>query len=97
LTTFKLEFLPSAQREWNKLNSSIQTQFAKKLRERLSYPRVPSARLSGLSDCFKIKLRDAGYRLVYRVFDDRVVVQIVAIGRRERNAVYKAAAGRLNS
>ncbi len=50
-----------------------------------------------MKNCYKVKLRDAGYRLVYRVFDDRVVVQVVAVGQRERNAVYKAAAGRLNS
>jgi mRNA interferase RelE/StbE len=47
--------------------------------------------------CYKIKLKDAGYRLVYRVFDDRIVVQVVAIGRRERDEVYKAATRRLDS
>lgn len=96
MTTFSLEFLPSAQKEWFKLDSSVQKLFAKKLRERLAHPRVPSARLSGMPDCYKIKLKDAGYRLVYRVLDDRVVVQVVAVGRRERNQVYKAAAGRLS-
>lgn len=97
LTTFKLEFLPSAQKEWSKLDPNLRKLFAKKLRERLTHPRIPSARLSGLSDCYKIKLKDAGYRLIYRVFEDRIVVQVVAVGRRERNAVYKAAAGRLDS
>jgi mRNA interferase RelE/StbE len=96
LTTYKLEFLPSAQKEWSKLDSSLQKLFAKKLRERLAQPRVPSARLSGMPDCYKIKLKDAGYRLVYRIFDDRVVVQVVAVGRRERNQVYKTATGRLS-
>jgi mRNA interferase RelE/StbE len=95
LTTFDLEFLPSAQKEWNKLDSAIQKQLTKKLRERLSGPRVLSARLRDMPDCYKIKLRSAGYRLVYRVYDDRIVVQVIAVGRRERNEVYKIAAGRV--
>jgi mRNA interferase RelE/StbE len=95
LTTYELEFLPSAQKEWNKLGSTIQKQFTKKLRERLSVPRIPSARLGDIPDCYKIKLRQAGYRLVYRVYDDRIVVQVIAVGKRERNEVYKAAAGRV--
>ena len=95
LTTFDLEFLPSAQKEWDKLGSTIQKQFTNKLRERLSRPRVQTDRLQGMPDCYKIKLRSAGYRLVYRVYDDRIVVQVIAVGKRERNEVYKAAAGRV--
>ena len=95
MTIFDLEFLPSARKEWHKLDSNIQNQLTKKLRERLSNPRVPSARLSDLPDCYKIKLRSAGYRLAYRVYDDRIVVQVIAVGKRERNEVYKAAAGRV--
>jgi mRNA interferase RelE/StbE len=42
----------------------------------------------------KIKLRSAGYRLVYVVRQTELIVIVVAVGKRERNAVYKAAAGR---
>ncbi|MEQ1688026.1 MAG: type II toxin-antitoxin system RelE/ParE family toxin [Sphingopyxis sp.] len=77
------------------MDADIKKQFAKKLRERLSHPRLPAARLRDMPDCYKIKLRAVGYRLVYRVFDDRIVVQVIAIGRRDRNAAYKAAAGRV--
>ncbi len=97
MTTYKLTFLRDAAKEWDKLVADVRTQFAKKLRERLSNPRVAAAKLRGLPDCYKIKLRSAGYRLVYRVFDDRLVVQIVAVGRRERNAVYKIATGRVGN
>ncbi|MEE9433619.1 MAG: type II toxin-antitoxin system RelE/ParE family toxin [Sphingorhabdus sp.] len=94
MTTFDLEFLPSAQKEWNKLGANIQKQFAKKLHERLNNPRIASARLRELPDCYKIKLRAVGYRLVYRVFDDRIVVQVVAVGKRDKSSVYRAAARR---
>ena len=40
---------------------------------------------------YKIKLRASGYRLVYRVEDERVVVVVVAIGKRERGAAYEKA------
>lgn len=92
---YHLQFLPSADKEWQKLNASIRLQFAKKLQDRLSNPHVPSARLFNMPNCYKIKLRSAGYRLVYRVIDDCIVVQVVAVGKRERNQVYKIAAGRV--
>lgn len=94
MRTYSLEFLPSALKEWKKLGASVREQFRKKLGERLNDPHVPSARLSGMPNCYKIKLRAAGYRLVYRVEDDRLVVIVVAVGRRDRNLVYKIAAGR---
>jgi len=38
---YNLDFKPKALKEWNKLNSTIKTQFQKKLKERLSNPKVP--------------------------------------------------------
>ncbi|HMU88175.1 MAG TPA: type II toxin-antitoxin system RelE/ParE family toxin, partial [Agitococcus sp.] len=40
---------------------------------------------------YKIKLRSIGYRLVYEVIDEQVVVLVIAVGRRENDAVYQAA------
>ena len=85
-----------AQKEWRKLDNRTRDQFAKKLPERLDHPRIPVARLHGLPDCYKIKLRSAGYRLVYRVHDDRVVVQLIAVGRRDRSEAYTLASRRLD-
>ena len=91
---YELEFKESALKEWHKLDNSIRELFKKRLAERLATPRVESARLTGLPDCYKIKLRAAGYRLVYRVDDAVVTVVVVAVGRRDRNLVYKIASGR---
>jgi mRNA interferase RelE/StbE len=93
LTTFDLEFLPSAKKEWDKLGATIRSQFSKKIAERLTEPRIASAELAEMPDCYKIKLQAAGYRLVYRVDDGRVVVIVVAVGKRDRDLVYKIAAG----
>ena len=88
--TFNLEFLEIAFEEWNRLDGSIKVQFKKKLLERLEEPRIPAAKLTGHPDRYKIKLRTVGYRLVYEVKDDVLVVLVIAVGKRDKNAVYKA-------
>ena len=61
-------------------------------------PHVPSAKLHGdLKNTYKIKLRDAGYRLVYEVIDQRLVVVVIAVGRRDHDEVYLQASQRLNT
>lgn len=93
--SYELVFKQDALKEWKKLDSTISAQFKKKLIERLENPRVESSRLNGMKDCYKIKLRKAGYRLVYQVRDSEVIVSIVSVGKRERNSVYKIAAKRI--
>jgi len=92
--SFKLSFHPDALAEWRKLDATVSEQFKKKLAERLQHPRVPAAKLSGHPDRYKIKLRSVGYRLVYEVRDSVLLVIVVAVGKRERNAVYRMAAKR---
>ncbi len=77
-----------------KLGATLKEQFKKKLEERLVNPHVQTDRLHGLGNAYKIKLRSAGYRLVYRVVDDLLVVTVIAVGKRERGQVYDEAAKR---
>lgn len=93
---YELEFTVEADKEWKKLDSSIKTQFKKKLIKIIENPHIPNNKLSGMPNCYKIKLRSAGYRLVYKVKDDVVIITVVAIGKRERNEVYKNAVKRLD-
>ena len=92
--TYRLKFEKRAWKEWEKLGHPVRDQFKKELAERLKNPRVPSAKLSGHADRYKIKLRSAGYRLVYQVFDDEVVVSVIAVGKRENSDIYNTASGR---
>lgn len=94
--SFKLRFHALAWVEWQKLDGSVKAPIKKKLLERLQEPRLPSAALSNMPDCYKIKLRQAGYRLVYRVDDDTVFVTVIAVGKRDKNAVYGTASIRLS-
>ena len=92
--TYNLEFLEEAKKEWEKLNPTIRQQLKKKLIQILESPRISKNQLSGSINRYKIKLRSIGYRLVYEVIDQEVVVLVVAVGRRENNQVYKAADNR---
>lgn len=93
---FKLRFHELGWAEWQKLDGSIKAPLKKKLLERLQEPRIPSAALSNMPDCYKIKLRQAGYRLVYRVDADIVFVTVIAVGKRDKNGVYDTANIRLS-
>lgn len=92
--SYKLSFHPDALEEWRNLDATVREQFSKKLTERIQQPRVPSAKLAGHEDRYKIKLRSVGYRLVYEVRDAVLLVIVVTVGKRERNSVYRVAAKR---
>lgn len=95
---YRLKFLPAALDEWNALDGSVKAVLKKLLKKRLEQPRVPGAELHGdLRDCYKIKLLKQGYRLVYRVEDDVLVVLVLAVAKREDMAAYRAAIERLIS
>ncbi|MBN6081419.1 type II toxin-antitoxin system RelE/ParE family toxin [Aggregatibacter actinomycetemcomitans] len=93
--SYIIEFISSSEKEFRKLDVALRKQFIEKLKERAENPRVPSAKLHGMKDCYKIKLRNAGYRLVYQVIDERIVVKVISVGRRDRNFVYTKAKSRL--
>lgn len=91
---YSLEFLPVAKKELEKLEKTLHVQLLKKLRARLQAPRVQADKLRGMPNCYKLKLRASGVRLVYEVIDGRVVVSVIAVGRRDNDAAYLAAKAR---
>ncbi|EHW2693731.1 type II toxin-antitoxin system RelE/ParE family toxin [Escherichia coli] len=87
--TYTVKFRDDALKEWLKLDKTIQQQFVKKLKKCSENPHIPSA------DCYKIKLRASGFRLVYQVIDDMLIIAVVAVGKRERSNVYNLASERM--
>lgn len=83
MVRYSLEFLPTAEKEWKKLDGTVKAQLFVALEKRLITPHVPSAALRGMKNCYKIKLRKIGYRLVYQVNDAVVTVTVIAVGRRD--------------
>ena len=92
---YELIFDDEALKEWKKLQPQIKEQFKTKLKERLKNPRVPKDKLSGMKDVYKIKLRSAGYRLAYRVNDQKIEIVVIAVGKRENNAIYESLSKRI--
>ena len=89
---YSLRFVPAALDEWNALDGSVKEALRKLLRKRLEEPRVPGAELKGeLKNCYKIKLRKQGYRLVYEVDGGLLIVLVLAIDRREGSQAYFSA------
>lgn len=94
-TKYKLEFHPKALDEFDAQTNAIQQQLIKKLGSILQHPKTPKNALRGaLAGCYKVKLASAGVRLVYRVIDSRLVVLVMAVGKRADNEIYKIAEGR---
>ena len=93
--SYKLDFYEDAYKEWKKLDVTVREQFKLKLIERLENPCIQSAKLRNSENRYKIKLRQVGYRLVYEVVNQTITVTVIAIGKRDRDEVYKAAAKRV--
>ena len=95
---YRLFFLPDALEEWRDLDGSIQQNLKKLLAKRLDNPHVPGDELHGaLSSCYKITLNKQGVRLVYEVADDKLIVMVLSVDRREYSAAYKSAIHRLSA
>ncbi|WP_096976014.1 type II toxin-antitoxin system RelE family toxin [Escherichia coli] len=92
---YQVKFREDALKEWQKLDKAIQQQFAKKLKNCCDNPYIPSAKLRGIKDGYKIKLRTSGFRLVYQVIDEQLIIAVVAVGKRERSDIYNLASERM--
>lgn len=94
-TKYSLKFVPDAWREWQALDGSIKQVLKPLLAKRLQNPHVPGALLHReLAGCYKIKLLKQGYRLVYMVEDDVLVVLVLSVGKRADSAAYQMAVKR---
>lgn len=93
---YRLQFVPSAWAEWQKLDGSVKEPLRKLLKKRLDNPHIPGSALHGaLAGYYKIKLNKQGYRLVYGVEDDVLIVMVMAVDKREDSAVYQSATSRI--
>lgn len=77
------------------MGSTVREQLKRKLIAILDNPRVEANRLHAFPNCYKVKLLSSGYRMVYQVIDQEVVVFVVAVDKREREQVYRKASERL--
>ncbi len=93
--SYNLEFDQRALKEWYKLDPAIRLQFKKKLEQVLTHPKIEANKLREFENCYKIKLRQSGYRLIYQVQDQRLIVFVIAIGKRDKDQAYQSAKNRV--
>lgn len=103
---WQIEFLKKAEKDMKKLDHSIQLQVLKGIRKVSQNPLPieeggygkPLGNKSGinLTNFLKIKFRDLGIRVVYKVERVNEVMKIIVISARTDEQVYKEAAKRRN-
>ncbi|HBV9912305.1 TPA: type II toxin-antitoxin system RelE/ParE family toxin [Klebsiella aerogenes] len=93
--TYIVKFREDALKEWNRLDKAIQQQFAKKLNKCCENPHTSTEKLRDIKDFYKIKLQNPGYRLVYQVMDNQLIIAIVAAGKRNCSDVYQLTSKRM--
>lgn len=103
---WKLEYLPEAAEDLEKLNKSIYPQVIKGIRKVLANP-LPQSRGgygkplgnkdgNDLTGLYKIKFRSIGIRVVYALKEKDGWMRVVVISLRSDNQVYDMAAKRKN-
>ncbi|MDY3305515.1 type II toxin-antitoxin system RelE/ParE family toxin [Psychrobacter sanguinis] len=93
---YTIKIIPKALKEWNNLDSSIKKQLTKKLKDLTLNP-ITNNTVSGFKGGYKIKLKRAGYRLVYQVIQGEIIIVVWAVNKREDSIVYDIARKRLEA
>ena len=94
---YELEFLPEAKVEKDQLDGS-QLVFVEKGRDRIKILGMKAGQpLHGkLAGCKKLKNKRLGLRIVFRPSPNGIeIIQIIAIGKRDKLAVYRDAEKRI--
>ena len=93
---YGVKFHPDALQEFNSLDKGIREILVKKISKRVANPLIESARWSGeLHNCYKIKDRKSGIRIIYIVEVEKKEILVIVVGKRENNFVYRLAPKRL--
>jgi mRNA interferase RelE/StbE len=96
---YRVEFLPEAAREFEALDGSLKKIAAKQMDKLAEKPEQgePLGKRMGidLSGYRKIYFGKRGYRIVYEIQRQKLVVLIIGIGKRERAEIYREVARRL--
>lgn len=98
---FEIIFIEEAKKDYQKLDGSVKkivNVAIAKMKERADElgEELTKKDDSNLIGCRKIKFKQAGIRIVYRIIGGRAeIAEIISIGKREDNEVYKIAAKRL--
>jgi mRNA interferase RelE/StbE len=99
---YKIEFLPDATKDFDRLSGSLQKQAGKKIDALSNNPFLgrPLGNKLGidLTGFYKLYFAKKKYRIVYRLIGEHIeVIEIVGIGKRDKEEIYKLIAKRLKT
>jgi len=97
---YKIEFLPDAEKDFDALDGSIRKEVTKKIDALADNPFLgkPLGKKYGvdLTGFYKLYVSKKKYRIVCRLIGKHIeVIEIVGIGKRDKEEVYKLIARRL--
>lgn len=97
---YKIEFIPGAGKDFEDLDMSLKKEASKKIEGLAENPFLgkPLGNKLGidLTGFYKIYFYKKKYRIVYRIAEERIeVIEIVGIGKRDKEEIYKLVAKRL--
>lgn len=96
---YKIEYFPQARKDLEELDNSVRLLVFKQLKKLSASPEL--GELLGnkvgfdLSGCRKMYVDNKRVRIVYRIIEDKIVVEVIAIGDRDEMSVYENAAQRV--
>lgn len=97
--TYEIEFHEEALKEFLSLDGSVRKLVAKQIQKISTAPQLGEelGNKNGidLSGCLKMYAYQKRIRIVYEIFEQKVVVHILAIGKREDMEAYKDALKRI--
>src|SRR4030065_693898 len=97
---YRIEFIPDAEKDFGALDGAIRKEVAKKIDALAENPFLgkPLGKKFGadLTGFYKLYVAKKRYRIVYRLIGEHIeVIEIVGIGKRDKEEVYKLVARRL--
>ncbi len=98
---YKIEFIPEALKDFDKLDKSLKIQAKKKIDKLSENPYIgePLSNKAGrdLTGFYKLYFYKKKHRIVYRIIEDKIeVVQIWGIGKRDKSEIYNTVFKRLD-
>jgi len=98
--TWKIEFIPEAEKDFAGLDGSMKRDISRRIDDLAENPYLgkPLGNKFGvnLTGFYKLYAGKKKYRIVYRLLSKGIeIIEIIGIGKREKEEIYRLVAGRL--